>query len=138
VAQTAEEGASDVVKNVRREHPLAANGADFAAKGTDAIKAFFADWKTGNVSKRRTANAAVRGKRHSEENLCSLPSPGAGFMQNNRGPCLWNCGPASPDSVLTTAEDGLPCAARTRLPCGRTHTRFGLSLPMQYNGVPCR
>jgi hypothetical protein len=32
-------------------------------------------------------------------------------MQNDRGPCLGNRGLASPGSVLTTAEDGLPCAA---------------------------
>src|SRR5260370_32847392 len=120
-----------------REHPLAANRADFAADWVDAIKAFFAHRETGNVGKRHTANAAVRRKEHSKKACGSLAGPSAGLMQNNRGPCLWNRGSASPDSVLTTAEDCLQLR-RTVSIAVRENTHVRTALHMQYSGVPCR
>src|SRR5260370_7043872 len=87
-----------------REHPFAANRADFAADWVDAKKAFCANRETRNVGKRYSANAAVRRKQDSEEVLSNLAGPGAGLMQNNRDPCLWNRGSASPGSLLTTAQ----------------------------------
>src|SRR5438270_1937014 len=80
VAKTAHRGACDVVKQVRRKHPLAADGTDLAAGWTDGVETVPADWKTGNVGKELAANAAVGREQYSEEALGGVSSPGAGLM----------------------------------------------------------
>lgn len=136
VAKPAHRGTCYLVKQVRRKHPLAADGTDLAAGRTDRVEAVAADWKTGNVGKELAANAAVGRKQYSEEALGSVSSPGAGLMRNNRSPCLWNGGLASPDSVLTTAEDGLPYAHTGSKAVRANIHALRTALTKQYSGVP--
>jgi len=113
---------------VRRQHNLAANRADFPLHGSHTIQAIEADGKTRNLKQRLAAYPAIRGKQDTEETASGAAGP-CGYPQrnmvgeirrkfvrsisrnklrkiiwNNRRPCI---GLASPDLVLTTAEDGL-------------------------------
>jgi hypothetical protein len=97
--------------SISREHALAANGADLATQGQHVFDAALAHGKPGNPDQRRAAKAAVGGKKHREETLGSAAGPresdGGRRLRNNTRPGHCKTGLASPDSVLTTAEDGL-------------------------------
>jgi hypothetical protein len=74
-------------------------------------QAVWAHWQTGNVQERKSANAAIGGKENGEETLGGASNPSRRKRRrvfgNNRRPIYCGCGLVSPDSVLTTAEDGL-------------------------------
>jgi hypothetical protein len=112
---------------VRRKQTLAACCADSARDGEDGIEAFLANGKTRNPDQRCAADAAIRRKQNSEETFCDLASPtsfdptsvnwDAACLDwtasgSNRRACHSSFGLASPNSVLTTAEDGLRVARR--------------------------
>src|SRR5579863_887456 len=89
---------------MRRKHTLATNRTQPALHREDQVQALGANWKPGDVDERGGADAAVCGKKNSEKTLSSAASPGRSPLRNNRRPSHCNTGP---DSVLTTAEDGL-------------------------------
>src|SRR5439155_17994056 len=108
---------------IGREHALAADGTDLAPHRFDAGETIEADRQPRDIQKRLAANAAVGGKQKREETFSSAANPswlkpepsraGRGVPRNNRRPHYCDDGLTSPDSVLTTAEDGLLIIPRT-------------------------
>src|ERR1700674_3964366 len=68
--------------------------------------------KPGNRNQRGAADAAIGRKQYCEKTFGSPAAP----PRNDRRACHCS-GLGSPSSVSTTAEDGLPCARKTR--CSR-------------------
>ena len=91
-------------KSMRRKHTFAANRAQPAMHRKDLVQTLGANWKPGDVDERGGADAAIGGEKNGEKTLSSAASPGGSPLRNNRRPSHCNTGP---DSVLTTAEDGL-------------------------------
>ena len=101
-------------------------------------EAVVAHGKARNLDQRRGADATVGGKQNGKKTLGGSVRPGEGeavtrTWRGIKGLCLGSTGLASPDSVLTTAEDGLPCARQ--LPVANGPTLRGTT---KYNGEKYR
>jgi len=107
-----------------RKHELAADGADLAMDWFDTGDAIEADRQPGDVQQRLAADSAIGRKQDAEEALSGAANPssvklkssgvGRSVPGNNRRPNYCDSGITSPDSVLTTAEDGLLIKRRTQ------------------------
>ena len=110
----------------RREHALAADGADLATDWFDTGDAIEAHRQPGDVQQGLAADSAIGRKQDREETLSGAANPssvrlkssevGRSVPRNNRRPNYCDGGMTSPDSVLTTAEDGLLIIRRTQNP----------------------
>ncbi len=75
----------------------------------DAVQAMRAHRQPRDIQQGLAADAAIGRKENAEETLGDWtgPSSGGQNLRNNGMPYYSNTGMARPDSVLTTAEDGL-------------------------------
>jgi hypothetical protein len=117
-------------KCVRREDPLATRKADGTLNGMNRLQAFATNWEPRKIRQRPRADTAIgrkqcrekiRGElaRENPQGQAIVLPAGFGFIQNrafnrtaaglrnDRRPRTCSCGLVSPNSVLTTAEDGL-------------------------------
>ena len=109
---------------VRGENALPANRAHLPTHRMNLCQAVWAYRQAGNVQERKSANAAIGRKKNGEETLGGASKPSRRerrrLFGNNTRPTFCGCGLVSPDSVLTTAEDGLLNPRRVRR--GRTRS----------------
>src|ERR1039458_9538022 len=104
-------------QRVGRKQPLAADCADSARDGEHGVEAFLANRETRNLHQRSAADAAIGRKQDGEETFSNLADPTPTDRRpvtagSNRRACHCSFGLASPNSVPTTAEDGLRVARR--------------------------
>ncbi|MGA9388805.1 MAG: hypothetical protein WBV69_00030 [Candidatus Sulfotelmatobacter sp.] len=115
-----------------RKQAFPTNGAYACANRPHGVQAFLADGKSRNSNQRLATNAAVGGKKNREKAPGKIrgnsPRPGWNGVQSNRGPSGCGFGLHSPNSVSTTAEDGLRDRRKNR----RLARRLLVS---QYNGA---
>ena len=124
-----------VVLGIGGKDALPGNGTNLSTHRMDAGEAIGTNGQPGNVQEGLGANAAVGRKQNGEETLGNSAKPawvkptsvkpdsptgGRSVPQNNRRPQSCDDGLTSPDSVLSTAEDGLLIIPRTQIRRGPT------------------
>src|ERR1700727_713900 len=121
-------------QRIRRKKTLAANRTHSPPGALHAVETLLADRESWNFNRRLATDAAIGGKENVKKLLgkpdINSARPRGSVRRSNRRPCRCGCGLDSPNSVSTTAEDGL------RDP--RKNALARCLLFSQYNGVWAR
>src|SRR5580704_11312089 len=98
-------------QRIRRKKTLAAKRTHSPPDALHAVETLLADRESRNFNHRPATGAAIGGKENGKKILGNLnrnsARPRGLVRRSNRRPCRCGCGLDSPNSVSTTAEDGL-------------------------------